>query len=108
MKKTVIVTPNSFQQSAIEALMKELNFTEVERVVTGGHMSSTELVITFEGDEKDYHEKSYVRQPTQSPTGRTYFYSLGLIGGHFGETVEEFVKVLQGNAIDVEVKKLPS
>jgi len=88
MKKTIAVQPNSFHHKAIEQLMDEIGFREIDRVSTGGYMSPVEIILTFEGDERLYHEDSYIRN--QTTDYNSDFVSLRQDGVYQFKTVDEY------------------
>lgn len=108
MKKTIVVFPNSNQHKAVEALMNDLGFKEVERYVTGGLHSSIEIVLTFEGDEQDYHENNYVKflgqaNEDQIKANYCYWFSLGYTDGYFTNDIEMFKSVIAKSKVKPEI-----
>lgn len=56
--------------------MSEMCFIQVDRYLTGGQMSPIVVVLTFEGEEMQYHEDFYFEYQEN-------FYSLSCLGGMF-------------------------
>lgn len=77
--------------------MTDLGFKEVDRVATGGLHSPVLLLITYDGNEADYHDDGYVCVENgatsfmdDNPVHR--WYSLRLTDGHDTSTLESFKK----------------
>lgn len=105
MKKTITVLPNSNQLKAIETLMKSIGFKEIDRFITGGLHSATELILTFEGDEKDYHENEFVKI-SASNDDYYYFFSLSCTDGYYTNDLDVFKKQIKKSNNTLEIHKL--
>jgi len=92
MKKTISVDLG--KEDYIIALMKDINFVEIDRSICGGTMSSEKIQLTFEGDESDYNENGYVQIINNTPyVGYSYYYSLGFPEGYYTNDIERFKSV---------------
>jgi len=74
-------------QPIINELMSKINFVEVSRFATGGLHSSPSLLITYEGDEKDYHERGYIMRPGNYD----YYFSIKYPNGTIFNSLEQFI-----------------
>ncbi len=95
MKITVEVLPESDHMRAIYALMDRTVFKEIDRVVTGGHMSAVMLVITFQGNGQEFNmlkNSIYVEMPFNDKS--KMYYSLTCLNGKNAKSVEEFIDYL--------------
>lgn len=105
MKKTFSVSLEN--EHVLIALMNDLQFEEVGRIATGGMMSPPQLLLTFEGDEDNYHENGYVVVPSDR-AGYSTYHSLIRLDGHFTNDISQFIKYHKSLLrASIEVKKLP-
>ena len=108
MKITVEVLPESQHQRCVEAPMSEAKLREVSRTITGGHMSSVMLVITYEGaaDHYDLFKDSiYVVVQPENKTYNKIYYSLKALEGYYGESLDDFKNYLKNKSIkQIEIK----
>jgi hypothetical protein len=45
----------------VNFLMSKINFKETSRIATGGMMSTPSLLIEYQGDKENYHERGYLK-----------------------------------------------
>lgn len=108
MKKTIIVTPDSLQFKAIDALMKEIKYEEVERFITGGLHSAIQYVITYQGRDIDYNENSFVFfESNGSGNSFGHYFSLSLPDGYFTNDINIFIEEISKSKKTVLVQKIP-
>lgn len=89
LKKKITVAVLIEHAEKIIFLMDKINFTEIDRVATGGMMSSPELLITFEGNISAYHEKGYITRAGDL-TGFKYYHSIKQPNGNHTNDFELF------------------
>lgn len=88
MKKvTIAVSINN--EPKITALMNHIGFFEVDRVASGGMMSSEFLMVTYEGESSKYNEDFFIGIP-KGEKGTEYF-SLIVVEGYTTREFEEFL-----------------
>ncbi len=90
IKKTIVIPAEGRYQKYAAALMKAINFTEVDRVAATDPDSEPILMITYEGDELDYSEDYYIELP--SGNRKRYFTLKYIEGSPQYENIEEFKK----------------
>lgn len=103
MKRTIIVTPDSMQHKAIDALMAEIGYQEIERFVTGGLHSAIQYIITYQGLDADYNEDSFVFIPQNDTYG--HYFSLSFTGGYFTNDIAIFIDEIKKSKHKIELQK---
>lgn len=84
-------------------IMEKINFKEVSTFPTGGLHSHPTLLITFQGDKKDYHERGYVRIPIQSNCSDlipSNYYSIKFPNGIYASTLDDFKQKMSYDEFD--------
>jgi len=94
MKKTIAVSLE--HEAKVTLLMQKLTFEEIDRVATGGMMSSPCVLITFAGLKENYHNKGYIFIPNEDIEGKskdkgTYF-SFKYPDGIWCNNIFDFIK----------------
>ena len=90
IKKTISIALEN--EKYIQVLMSKIKFVENSRVATGGMMSSPILLIEFQGDENDYHEKGYIVEKSKKEWLEDMYYTLKNPNGFPFKTLNNFIE----------------
>jgi len=88
--KKITIAVELGNEQKLQFLMSKIKFVENSRVATGGMMSSSCLLIEFQGLESEYHEKGYIVEKGEWNSD-TYFTIKNPNGSMF-KTLEDFIK----------------
>ncbi len=77
-------------EKEVSFLMSKIHFKEIERIATGGMHSTPSILITFEGNEIDFHERGYIVKPKKSEWTNDTYYSIKYPNGSTFKSLEEF------------------
>jgi len=81
-------------QEKLKFLMSKIKFVENSRVATGGMMSTPCLLMEFQGDEDDYHEKGYIVEKSKSEWSSDTYFTIKNPDGIGFRTLDEFLQKL--------------
>lgn len=89
-KITIAVTLENVEK--LEFLMSKIKFVENSRIATGGMMSTPLLLMEFQGDEDNYHEKGYIVEKSKSEWSSDTYFTIKNPDGSGFKTLDEFLK----------------
>lgn len=79
-------------ESKVNLLMSKIQFKEIERIATGGMHSQPSLLMTFEGEEIDFHRKGYIVVLAKSEWSSDTYFSIKHPNGSTFKTLVDFSK----------------